>query len=401
MKKKLLLGLVCALLALMPMCALAERTANCGIKGHYRGDGMNHDRPESCWVKGHTLCDGGDHDFAPCKIFHHFNCDGRNHVPAACGVEGHYACDGKKHEPAACGVAGHCAVDGKSHMPAYCGTPGHYACDGLAHYTASCTTRGHKLCDGLDHARGACGKYNHFACDGLAHARAECGRSGHCVSDGLIHAPAPCGYAGHYLCDGRNHELAACGVEGHFACEARAHLHKPISKYCNAVPQHMVCEGDQMHYCDPAQGGCGDTYPCRRSNAHTACRMCGLLWCDQSLGGHETPCGNANHRPCVYTMNGKRYSIKAHEYCGYCGGYKCENNGEHGNGKCCSSCGHCGGPEKLGVSHKAECGVHYWCVTKGKHTDCPKCHYPLCSQKHREACAKPTPAPETSSDTKS
>ena len=125
--------------------------------------------------------------------------------------------------------------------PAECGVEGHHTRDGLNHNRPqSCWVKGHNYCDGLNHERAACGTW------------------------------------AHYNCDDRDHAPAACGAAGHFACEARKHSHdKPISKYCNAVPQHMVCQGDQLHYCDPAQGGCGDTYPCSRSNAHTPCRMCG------------------------------------------------------------------------------------------------------------------------------
>lgn len=370
MKKVISLLCIIALCMALPLCAMAEqkRPANCGTTGHYKEDGLNHNRPQSCWVDGHNYCDGMDHDWASCGRRHHFNCDGLDHEAAACGVEGHRNCDGNKHAAAPCGTAGHCVSDGKKHTPANCGTAGHYKCDGMAHNQPICFAAGHLACDGGDHTQAECGVYRHFGCDGIEHAAAPCGRSGHCTSDGLAHAPALCGHDGHYDCDGRNHEPAACGVAGHFACEARYHQHKPISIYCNAVPQHMTCEAnDAMHYCDPAMGGCGDEYACRYSNAHTPCRMCGQLWCDYSLGGHETPCKNANHRPCVYAMNGKTYVRADHSWCGYCGGYKCENDGEHGNGKCVDSCPKCGGPEKLGVNHKAECG-HYNCYHKAEHT---------------------------------
>ena len=395
MKRRILPALcVLALLALSPMVGAAAqqeavRLPSCRIEGHFLGDGLDHNRPESCWTKGHHNCDGMDHEQAVCRQFHHFNCDGRSHEPAACGAEGHFVCDRQTHEAGACGTAGHCVSDGRVHAAAACGIAGHYACDGLQHAAAACGKPGHTLCDGLTHERAACGVRGHYACDGLAHERAACGIYGHCIADGAAHVDALCGYAGHTLCDGRDHEPAACGVEGHYACEVRAHLDKPISKYCSAVPQHMVCQGDQQHYCDPAQGGCGDTYWCSHSNAHTACRMCGLLWCDRSLGGHETPCGNANHRPCVYAMNGKTYRRAEHEVCGYCGGFKCQNDGKHGNGKCCKTCDQCGGPEKLGVSHKAPCGVHYGCITKGSHKKCKTCGYFECSDEHEALCGTP------------
>ena len=374
--KKRMLALLCLLLCVaLPLCAMAaeQRPANCGKAGHFRGDGMNHDRPESCWIKGHTHCDGRDHEFAACGYKNHTNCDGKDHTAAACGVAGHTNCDYEKHAPAPCGTPGHCVSDGMKHTAAYCGVAGHLRCDGMDHYAADCFKAGHGNCDGADHSRGECGKSGHYNCDGVDHSRAECGKYGHCVSDGERHTPAACGYAGHYACDGRNHDLAACGVEGHFACETRAHLHKPISEYCNAVPQHMTCEAnDAMHFCDPAMGGCGDEYPCRYSNAHTPCRMCGQLWCDYSLGGHETPCNNANHRPCVYAMNGKKYVKYDHDWCGYCGAPRCTNDGEHGNKKCVDSCPKCGGPEKMHKSHLMKCKSHWSCRKyddiKGSHT---------------------------------
>lgn len=385
MKRMLSLLIVVLLCLALPLCAAAEtkRTANCGVAGHYRGDGMNHDRPEPCWIKGHNYCDGMDHNWAPCGYKSHFNCDGRTHEAAVCGAEGHTACYGGEHAAAACGIAGHCVIDDMNHRAAPCGTPGHYRCDGMNHYAGDCGKAGHGGCDGADHTRGECGKGGHYNCDGVDHSRAECGKYGHCVSDGKKHAPAACGYVGHFACDGRNHDLAACGVEGHFACEVRAHEHKPISKYCSAVPQHMTCQAnDALHYCDPAMGGCGDEYACRYSNAHTPCRMCGQLWCDYSLGGHETPCNKANHRPCVYAMNGKTYVKYDHDWCGYCGDNRCDNNGEHGNTKCVDPCPKCGGPEKMHKSHLLKCKSHWSCKIKDsetKHTaKCKDCGKYLC-----------------------
>lgn len=377
--KKMLTAMGVLLLCLaLPFGALAQKAAACGTEGHDAQDGLDHSRPQSCWVKGHFSCDGMNHERASCGIWKHYNCDGGTHEPAVCGAEGHYACDKHAHEAAACAIAGHCVSDGKKHEPVSCGIEGHYACDGNTHKAAACSTSGHYACDGLEHTRAACGLKSHYACDGAAHARPECGRSGHCVSDGMEHGAAPCGHEGHYLCDGREHELAACGVENHYACEKRAHLVKVISKYCDAIPQHRVCEGDPLHYCDPEQGGCGDTYRCSNSNAHTACRMCGLLWCDYTLGGHETPCGNANHRPCVYAMNGETYVKADHDWCGYCGRPRCENDGEHGNTKCVDACPNCGGPEKMDVAHIADCGEHYSC-SGGSHAWCSECGAYACS----------------------
>ena len=370
---------------MLPMSALAAYDATkpaCQVPGHEKFDGQDHNRPQSCWVKGHFGCDGMNHERAACGKWGHFNCDGKAHGASECGAEGHFVCDTLTHGQAACGLENHCVTDGKRHIAAVCGIEGHLACDGLKHKVASCGLSGHMGCDGADHSKAVCGKAGHYVCDGAEHAKPVCGRYGHCISDGKDHEAAPCGHAGHYACDGRTHELASCGVEGHYICEGRKHQNKPVSKYCNAVPQHMVCQGDQMHYCDPAQGGCGDEYWCSRSNAHTPCRMCGLLWCDRSLGSHETPCGNANHRPCVYTLNGKRYVKADHQTCKYCGKGLC-NGEEHGNTKCCDPCPNCGGPEKLGKKHWDDCGKHLWCKTGGKHYLCDVCGRASCSDSYQ------------------
>lgn len=372
MKKMMsLLLTVVLLVSMLPVSAMAAYDATkpaCQEPGHEKFDGINHDRPQSCWVKGHFNCDGMNHDKAPCGVWGHYNCDGREHLPASCGAEGHYACNKtQKHGQAACGTAGHCITDGKNHTPAVCGQAGHYKCDGLTHKVLAC---GHYDCDGQQHGKAVCGAKGHYACDGVQHELAACGKLGHCATDGKDHLGSPCGYPGHVGCDGRNHKLAACGVEGHYACEVRAHQHKPMSKYCNAVPQHMVCQGDQQHVCDLNQGGCGDTYLCSNSNAHTACRMCGLLWCDYALGGHETPCNNANHRPCVYTLDGKKYVKAEHQECYWCGDAKCDGEA-HGDHICVKTCKACGKSKRYNMSHRMECG-HYGCVPSREiHERCP------------------------------
>ena len=374
MKKFLSLLLVLTLMcSMLPGSALAAYDATkpaCQTPGHEKFDGTDHDRPQSCWVKGHFACDGMDHAKAVCGKWGHVNCDGKDHSASDCGAEGHYACDKLTHGQAACGLENHCVSDGKRHVAAICGLEGHLACDGMQHKAASCGKAGHMGCDGANHSKAACGKSGHYACDGMDHAKAECGRYGHCISDGKAHEATECGYAGHYACDGRKHELAACGVEGHYACEVRAHQHKPVSKYCNAVPQHMICQGDAEHYCDPNQGGCGDTYMCSRSNAHTACRMCGLLWCDRTLGSHETPCNNASHRPCYYRLIGKKYVKAEHQYCYWCGEAKC-NGKEHGVHDCAPKCKACGNRKPFDESHRMKCG-HYGCVpSRERHERCP------------------------------
>lgn len=385
MKKTWLLLCTLVLCLALPLSALAAydpAKPPCQTEGHEKNDGVDHNRPEPCWITGHFNCDGLNHDYAPCGYRHHYNCDGLDHGPAVCGAQGHTSCKGR-HAAAACGVAGHCAYDGQKHEAARCGIAGHFACDGLTHTAAACGIAGHAVCDGADHSRAACGRKGHSNCDGLEHAAAACGRSGHCVSDGLAHEAAPCGYEGHFLCDGRTHETAACGVEGHYACEVRAHLNKPVSQYCSAVPQHMACQGNPEHYCDPAQGGCGETYRCTNSNAHTACRMCGLLWCDRSLGGHETPCNNPNHRPCVYALQGKTWRASEHPRCDLCGGGKC--TGRHGAGVCVPVCDQCGGVLRDGKTHRAPCGEHYICITKGRdHGWCGKCGQLKCRGESKE-----------------
>ena len=375
-----LLLTLCLLLGASALALAEEKLPPCGNPEHSLSDGMDHRRPDPCWVYGHFNCDGRDHNRASCRIGGHYGCDGRDHGLAVCGVEGHYACVPGTHATPVCGISGHCIRDKKQHVKAGCGIEGHYVCDGQKHTAASCGVYGHRNCDGEDHTRAACRVYGHTNCDGLEHALAACGISGHCVSDGKTHEGAPCGYDGHLLCDGRKHVPAACGIAGHYACEARAHKDKVLSKYCNAVPQHRVCEGNPEHYCDPAQGGCGRVYRCTNSNAHTACRMCGLLWCDRTLGGHETPCMVAEHRPCVYRLNGERYVRAEHELCPLCGNGFCDGR-KHGNKRCVRACENCGRPEVYGQKHMAECGRHFSC-DGAKHDWCSECGMPRCA----EAC---------------
>ena len=176
--KKMMPALLCLLLLCLalPLCAAAaeRQRANCRVPGHYRDDGMNHNRPQSCWAEGHLLCDGMDHGWAPCGYRSHFNCDGKTHEPAPCGAEKHWICRGGEHETPACGIAGHCISDEKSHRAARCGVEGHYACDGQSHQAAACGKEGHTRCDGLDHAKAACGRAKHYVCDGQEHSREIC-----------------------------------------------------------------------------------------------------------------------------------------------------------------------------------------------------------------------------------
>jgi len=362
MRKIMAVLLVLALCIALPLSAMAaEKKAPCGTEGHFRGDGMDHNRPESCWVKGHRNCDGGDHDWAPCGYRHHFNCDGKYHGPAACGVEGHTDCDYNEHTVPKCGIAGHCVSDD------------------MKHYAASCGIAGHTVCDGQDHTRAACGVKGHRVCDGLEHTAPECGLYRHCVNDGKEHIPAACGVEGHYACDGGKHIPAACGIEGHFACVNHDRRIQPISKYCNAEPQHLICEGDPEHFCDPEKGGCGETYLCSDSNKHTTCVMCGLLWCDDSLGSHYAPCGNAKHRQCVYRLNGKVWRASDHPVCHLCGGGKC--SGRHGLGACVDVCDQCGEALVDVGTHRGACDMHFVCISSGKHSWCSKHNVYKCDDK--------------------
>ncbi len=175
----------------------------------------------------------------------------------------------------------------------------------------------------------------------------------------------------------------ACGQE-----IVRPEDHQPIqseSKYCTG--QHYRCTGT-LHPCDPSQdhnpekdgiqGGCGGQYYCRNAGNHTLCRMCGDLWCNYSQGGHQTPCGNPDHRPCQ--LSG--YRISDHQVCPWhCGGHLC-NGRSHGTGEGqCNyvppvSCSFCGA---IGSQHSAvACGAH--CVNQsGDHDLCFHCATPYCN----------------------
>lgn len=279
----------------------------CGNKAHYKGDGLDHSRPQSCWVTGHFSCDGQDHAKAPCGRWGHFNCDPKPHDPASCGAEGHFVCDGKKHGPAPCGIAGHCIGDDKRHTP------------------------------------------------------------------------------------------ARCGLEGHYNCLSGGNGHKLINQFCNLEPKHHTCQEDTSHYCDPANGGCGVTYDCTKSGSHTPCLSCGLLWCDDSLGGHYTPCGKMDHRPCAYALgkNGnERFRYSDHEVCDLCDGLKCGAWREHGEGKCAWRCKGCGVLSRNKNKHLYDCGRHYSCRRDERAKDCcAECRMLSCNadksggERHCDGCA--------------
>ena len=242
-----------------------------------------------------------------------------------------------------------------------CQVPGHEKFDGTDHNRPqSCWTKGHFGCDGMDHSRAACGVWKHFNCDGREHPAAECG------------------IEGHYACKG-DHGQARCGVEGHKACED-GHT-ALVNDYCNAEPKHTRCQKDEEHICDPEKGGCGATYACKDSKEHTTCQMCGLLVCDDSLGAHYAPCGNKYHRQCYYKLQGKVWRSADHPKCHLCGGGKC--TGRHGAGACVAACSQCGEALTKKPTHRAKCGVHYTCISKGlDHSWCSEHNMLKCLEGH-------------------
>lgn len=204
-----------------------------------------------------------------------------------------------------------------------------------------------------------------------------------CGEEGVIHQVMDCGSHCEAHKPYQSHALAPCGFEGgvydgvawegHYDCDGMTHHSDPISAYCNLPKgrQHTACWPEIGHYCDPANGGCGDSYNCWVSNAHTPCRMCGQLWCNYESGGHETACNNAYHRPCQINQRGV-YRKADHEICPYeCGGYLCDGRA-HGRdqGQCGyeeNGCPFCG---EEGEQHaSALCGKH--CVKQdGAHEVC-------------------------------
>ena len=243
-----------------------------------------------------------------------------------------------------------------------CQTPGHEKFDGTDHNRPqSCWTKGHFACDGLDHSKAACGAWHHFNCDGKQHPAADCG------------------IEGHYMCKG-DHGPAKCGIEGHYACQD-GHSAR-VNEYCNAEPKHTVCQKNEEHLCDPENGGCGATYACKDSKNHIACQMCGLLVCDDSLGAHYAPCGNNQHRQCYYKLQGKTWRASEHPTCHLCGRGKC--SGRHGVGACVDYCSQCNEPLTGKTwTHRAECGQHYTCISKGlNHKWCSEHRMLKCSGSH-------------------
>ena len=177
-----------------------------------------------------------------------------------------------------------------------------------------------------------------------------------------------------------------------------------ISEYCKEG--HTLCMGDPEHYCDPDEGGCGDYYPCSRSNSHTPCAKCGKLWCYKEHGDHkELACG---HRGCeVYGEE------EAHAQCAACGGYLCDGQdhtlaacgkhhmsetGDHSAAPCgqeghfncdgqdhgaaaCQTLGHFACDDQDHTA--APCGEHFACeegYDAAQHAQCPGCGVYVCSE---------------------
>ena len=177
-----------------------------------------------------------------------------------------------------------------------------------------------------------------------------------------------------------------------------------ISDYCEEG--HTQCMGDPEHYCDPADGGCGQYYACSHSNSHTRCIKCGKLWCYKEHGDHkELACG---HRGCeVYGEE------EEHAQCEACSGYLCDGK-DHGAAPCgikghlncdgkdhsaaaCGVEGHCNCD---GRDHSlAPCGEHFACAEgydAAQHSLCLTCGGYLCDgQDHLHAEPEATQPPAT------
>ena len=199
-----------------------------------------------------------------------------------------------------------------------------------------------------DTSKPYCQRDDHAKNDGMDHNRPQsCWTKGHFNCDGLDHSAAPCGVWHHFNCDGREHPAADCGIAGHYACKG-----------------------------DHGQAVCG-------IEGHFPCKMCGLPVCDLSLGEHYAPCGYSQHRICYYTLQGKVWRASEHPTCHLCGKGKCA--GSHGVGVCVDYCTQCGKPfGKNEWTHRAECGKHFTCISKGlDHSWCDKCNMLKCASAHK------------------
>lgn len=389
-----------------PFCGEATRTEDAHLVkncGHYRCDGHDHYQAD-CKTDGHCRAYYMKHTrkCASCRIL---LCNPEGYNPKncydceTCGLSmcvsadlDHTVCEGcgtcmwqtRSGEHTQCPSCGlyFCTDAGKvaDHSLMRCGK--HTACNpmGLKHYKAPCGKDGHYTCDGEHDQCSGCKLY---VCDEgygeLNHERCDCCGMRKCDPRYIEAAHLTCAHCGGRLCEpGTEHTLHTCGVEGHYRCDGRWHNSEIISKYCEAEHQHRKCEGDPQHYCDPEDGGCGKYYSCKWSNVHTRCRMCGLRWCDRSNGGHQTPCGRLEHRPCQ--LPGFRYSD--HAICRYCGNPRCQGSHAHcGELLPCPSC------NEMVVyhDHKRECG--HWVCVDGDHSKCKLCDGFFCDgNEHQIDC---------------
>lgn len=389
-----------------PACGEAVKTENAHyVKncGHYRCDGHDHYQGD-CKTEGHCRAYYVKHNrkCADCRVL---LCSPEGYNPkncydcASCGESmcvsahlDHTVCEGcgtcmwqtRRGEHTRCEECGlyFCTDDGRvaDHSLMRCGK--HTNCNsmGLKHYKGDCGKDGHYTCDGLHDQCSGCKLYEcDEGFDALNHERCDCCGMRKCDPRYIEAAHQTCAHCNGRLCEpGTEHTLHRCGVEGHYRCDGKWHNSEIISKYCEAEHQHRKCEGDPQHFCDPDDGGCGKFYSCKWSNVHTRCSMCGLRWCDRSNGGHQTPCGRLEHRPCQ--LPGFRYSD--HAICRYCGNPRCQGSHAHcGVPYPCPSC-----KEVLVLDdHKRECG-HWKCI-EGEHDKCRICGEYLCNgNEHQVDC---------------
>lgn len=375
-----------------PACGEATKTEtthlvkNCG---HYRCDGHDHYQGD-CKTEGHCRAYYVKHvrKCADCRIL---LCNPEGYNPKDCydcASCGESMCVSAHLDHTVCEGCGACMWQTRIGEHVQCTDCGLYLCTNAGkvadHDLMRCSK--HTNCNpmGLKHYKGECGKDGHYICEGehdqcsgcklyecdenfsdLNHERCDSCGMRKCDPRYIEAAHLTCAHCDGRLCEpGTEHTLHRCGVEGHYRCDGRWHNSEIISKYCEEPHQHRKCQGDPQHFCDPDDGGCGKFYSCKWSNVHTHCRMCGLRWCDRSNGGHQTPCGRLEHRPCQ--LPGFRYSD--HAICRYCGNPRCQGSHVHcGEVLPCPNCNE----RVVYHDHKWDCG-HWHCVD-GNHNACGLC----------------------------
>lgn len=381
-----------------PACGEAAKTEtahyikNCG---HYRCDGHDHYQGD-CKTDGHCRAYYVKHvrKCADCRVL---LCSPEGYNPSACydcPTCGESMCVAADLDHTVCEGCGKCKWQTKIGEHVACPDCGLYLCTNAGkvadHGFMRCGK--HHTCNpmNLKHYKGACGKDGHYTCEGehdqcsgcklylcdeeyseLNHERCDSCNMRKCDPRYIEAAHLTCAHCNGRLCEpGTEHTLHSCGVEGHYRCDGRWHNPEIISKYCEEEHQHRKCQGDPQHFCDPDDGGCGKMYSCKWSNVHTRCRMCGLRWCDRSNGGHQTPCGRLEHRPCQ--LPGFRYSD--HAICRYCGNPRCQGSHAH-----CGEVLPCPNCKEMVVyhDHKWDCG--HWLCAEGDHDKCWICGNFVCN----------------------